>query len=352
MNKEVTVTGMEVKTKVGDNLLIARTTTDSTSLLTDENFKTADVDVLDALLEPVSTTDGKAFWYTSTFNVGGSGDALTDVYIDYYTTGIGAASDATNYNNAFSQNYGIVKTTGTAEGYKDYAFFLKANNTDSATKNINVTDIDLTYGGNNDNAAHAFRTAIFVQDLGTGSTAVSGDAGTLKTILSTEGNTAATYYFTDTKAVKTASTLDTVSNYSTNATLAEVPAGQTNYYKVVVRLWLEGEDEICNNSQFNTLTDQWGLTMKIEMKANTEEGVNKFDAVKTETKTDLTVAGVSVASTATSIEGVNYYAITGATIDSKPLYANAATLASATRIYKLDGTHLIDVTNQCTLPTT
>ena len=74
MNREVTVTGMQVNTTVGSNLMIARTTTDATTALTDADFKTSDVDIPSALLEPVSTINGVDFFYTDTANVYGRGD--------------------------------------------------------------------------------------------------------------------------------------------------------------------------------------------------------------------------------------------------------------------------------------
>ena len=57
MNKVVTVEGMEVRTKVGNNLLIAQENNDA-------YYTTAIDQVRKALLEPSSTTDGLSYWYT------------------------------------------------------------------------------------------------------------------------------------------------------------------------------------------------------------------------------------------------------------------------------------------------
>ena len=41
--------------------------------------------------------------------------------------------------------------------------------------------------------------------------------------------------------------------------------GETKYYKVVVRLWLEGEDTTCTSETFANLTDTWSLDLKLEL---------------------------------------------------------------------------------------
>ena len=66
MNNKVTVSGMEVRTRVSDNLFIAKTTLAATAPVADSNFGRAVTDALPAeqLLEPVSTIDGKTFFYT------------------------------------------------------------------------------------------------------------------------------------------------------------------------------------------------------------------------------------------------------------------------------------------------
>ena len=59
MNKTVSVTGMQVNTTVGSNLLISHDTTAGTSVNAEDTFKTSDTTAISALLEPVSTIDGK-----------------------------------------------------------------------------------------------------------------------------------------------------------------------------------------------------------------------------------------------------------------------------------------------------
>ena len=340
MNREVTVTGMQVNTTVGSNLMIAKTTTDATTALTDADFKTSDVDILSALLEPVSTINGEDFFYTDTANVDGRGDAMADTYIEY------DPSDTSDFNSKY-------ETTG-AIGYKDYAFQLKANNTTNNPAYINVTGLDLVYGAAAE-TEHAYRAAMFVEDIGTSLGATTGDVGTLKTILAPTG-TASGYYFTSGSAVKDEDELASVSSLSTAANIATVSANSTHYYKVVVRLWLEGEDQTCNNSVFNTLKDKWALSLKINMQDATG-GVTAINRTATASKTDI-AAGTTVSATPVVIDNVNYYEITGATLGgdgTTKLYksgSSAAAVAAGDTIYKIVNNHPIDVTNQINITTT
>jgi len=358
MNKEVSVTGMEVHTMVGDNLLISPDVLTSVEVNDEDTFKTAmDVSLVDAFLEPVSTINGDDFFYTSTYNVGGDGNALDKTaYIDYDTDGL---AEATGYANAFNKNYGIATATGTAEAYKDYVFQLKANNTDtSATKYINLTNITLTQGAVSETASlQAFRTAVFVEDLDDGTTDPAGTIGTLLTILSEEGAAAGEDYFDDGKAVNSVNSLDVVEELNTAAVIGTVGAGETKYFKVVVRIWLEGEDENCNNSVFNTLRDKWALNLTIKLEDADTNATEQLTTTTTTAKADLTSAtAANAAATNKVIDGVTYYEITGKTLNndgSTKLYATSSgAIATNSVIYVITATnHPIEVTNQCTLPT-
>ena len=226
----------ESKNQVGDNLLIANGTTDATTKPADSEFKVALIQNVGGLIEPVSSVDGVSFFYNATDNVTSTGDAIAETYTAYN------AADTT----AFNTNY----TTTGAVGYVDYAFFLRAINTDTtAAKDVKITNVDLTYGG----AAQtqkAFRVAVFVNDMGeTGATAATAPTTTsLFSILRVSG---ATYFSDSEQAVASTSALgDVNAKKNTALTIGSCPAGKTNYYKVVVRLWLEGEDSTCNNTTF------------------------------------------------------------------------------------------------------
>lgn len=332
MNKEVTVTGMEVRTAVGSNLLIAQTSSDATTAVADSAFKTSDIDVMSGLLEPVSTITGAdgSFFYINTKNVAGNGAPLATSYLAY---------DQSAFRSMYSQSEAV--------GYIDYAFELKANNTSGSTQYINVTDIDLTYGGTDTASLPAYRVAFFVEPLGTSHTAPDGQVPADDQVTVLKSSTSA--YFDGSKAVKTAGARDAVTNLGTAATLATITADGTYYYKVVARLWLEGEDTACTNSIFNTLDDKWALDMTIELQDSVTNAKAVLDTAATASKTTIAI-GTAVTGDPVVIDGVSYYAITGASGFYK---VGDTAVAAGDHIYNMTtigGTqHPILVDNQVTI---
>lgn len=268
MNSQVTVTGMAVKTQVSDNLLIADDTITSTAKQPEANFGTVLNQVKKGYIAPVSTVDGKNFYYTSTQNVTASGDAIADTYFNYATTGLAAAVDSSSYGNAFSENSGITSakvgsyagTLGPAEGYLEYVFQLKAMNLTDANEALKLTQLEIEYAQQDEEVDNckAFRVAVFVQDI-TSATPLA-EAGTLKAIYTPTGAA----NFTAGKAVNSTTTLGDVTYAAAAVDMATVAPG-TAYYKVVVRLWLEGEDTTCNNDTFMALTGDWTLKIQITL---------------------------------------------------------------------------------------
>ncbi|MBR4769390.1 MAG: hypothetical protein IK090_00495 [Clostridia bacterium] len=257
MNTTVTVTGMEVKTKVSSNLQIKEDTLDSTTRIADANFTTA-VDesttyATPALLEPVSTVDGVAFFFTT--NALSNGDAVADEYTAYNAAEVPTSGELT----AFNTRYG---STG-AVGYVDYVFQLKAVNTANAGKDIKITKLDLIYGGASDNSK-AYRVALFVEDLGETGSAPTGGSGTLKGIYAPSGATNQTANKA-VSATDAAPTTISTTAYNTVSNIATVPAEKTNYYKVVIRLFLEGEDTTCKNDTYAALTGNWKLNLELRL---------------------------------------------------------------------------------------
>lgn len=267
MNTTVTVTGMSVSTRISDNLQIASDTIDSTAKKADNLFQNGLNQTVTGILEPVSTVDGEAFFYTATDNVKADGDAITDAYIAYDADV--DATDDTNYNNAFSENYDVKKTEGTAVAYVDYVFQIKAINSDTSTdKNVKLTGVNLLY--NNlaavENNIKAFRVAVFAEDITSGT--ATADVGSLVTILAPS---AAAYRATGKAVASTAGPVSegamttAVSELGSAATIGTVAAGTTGYFKVVVRLWLEGEDTTCNSQTYLSLTKNWTLDLKMDL---------------------------------------------------------------------------------------
>jgi hypothetical protein len=297
MNKEVTITGMEVKTHVGTNLLIQKSTLAGTAIEAQSGFVKDETQLIQAVLEPTSTVDGKNFFYTVDAKADGSKlhtpiGTADDATINYtsYADGLGDAS-STEYANKFSQDYeaskefvnGFVTAAAApfyndykdkAVGYVDYVYQLKATNSNAeGTQNINLTRLDLTYNGATD-GNKAYRAAVFVSD------AINED-GTFADWSTTITPTVKAIYcpasatnFEAGKAVDGADSRNNVSyigdsNTDTAVALATVPANSIKYYKVVVRLWIEGEDTTCNTSTFKALTDKWSLDMTMELDQGT-----------------------------------------------------------------------------------
>ena len=337
LNAKVSVTGMQVTTQVKNNLQIANDTLASTSKLSSFKTNYLGATLEDAILEPVSTVDGDTFFYNSSLNTKASnnGDAINDTYLAY------DPADTSGFNS----NYG---TTG-AKGYVDYVFQLSANNTEGADHDIRVTGLSLLYNGAA-TSQKAFRAAIFVEDITSSNPA--GGVGTLLTILRPSG---ALYYGisgdnTD-KAVSNAAAAPTAVDAKIDdaATIATLTTGTSGQYKVVVRLWIEGEDTTCNNDIFKTLTSEWSLNITIEL-VNSSSGtaaVTNINNTNDSNTADLTSATTS--STIT-IDGTTYYLIS-VQLNSVDLYSADSDLTNTSKIYTVaDGKYLTEVTNQCTLP--
>ena len=294
MNTTVTVTGMSVSTRISDNLQIADDDLSSTAKLGDSYFQNGLNQTVEGILEPVSTVDGLNFFYTDTANVKADGDAITDTYIEYDADE--DASDTANYENAFSENYDVRKTD-TALAYVDYVFQIKAiNSSASAPKYVNLTGVNLLYNNRaeQDNNIKAFRVAVFAQDITSTNPSGSMTNLTLKTILAP----GSALYRTAGKAVASnAGPVDgegamttSVSNLNTAANIGTVAAGQTGYFKVVVRLWLEGEDTTCNSQTYLSLTKNWTLDLKMDL-ANATGGVTAIGSTASAVITNSNLVG-------------------------------------------------------------
>ena len=234
INNRVDVEGMSVKTTAADSVLIATSGLTDTTKAADTAFGTDLTQTVTGTLSPVSTIDGKNFFFTDGTNVDASGDAKEEVYVAYNPENL----------TPFKTAYGTTAVDD-SKGYVDYVFQIKATNASGEdAKDLVVTEIML-----NGAAAGlpAFRVAVFAEEFGS---AFTNTAGELVTIL----KPAAGDYFDDGKAVNSISTIANVTKLDTAAKLGEVAAHSTTYYKVVVRLWLEGEDETCTNDTFADLT--------------------------------------------------------------------------------------------------
>lgn len=246
INIESEVKGMTVKTTATDSVLVADSTLDATALATD--FATDLEDSMEATLHPVSTVNGTTFFYVEKTDVDADGKIKDDKTYAAYTDG------------AFSEY--------NAEPFCDYVFQVKASNAGSAEKYVRISALDLIYNGEGTDTQKAFRVAVFAEKrTGDAFTATKGD---LMTILKPSGamnNSGADKAVAD---VADVGTISDVLQKNAGATLGTVGAGKTEYFKVVVRIWLEGEDTTCTNDVFVGLDEESGWSLALTVKLDAE----------------------------------------------------------------------------------
>lgn len=311
MNKKVEVTGMELKTKVGTNLLICSDNVEA-------NYSSATlVQGRKALLEPVSSINGTTGSFYYTVNATARGTKMADgVTVTQYNESVALeniTAGKNKYDKTFNATYGNSETGGTggtfssgtvamtnsqlgaAYGYVDYVFYLKGTS-DSATQDLNMTECNIIYNDKDGNESiigsgtkagedidRAWRIGVFVTDItangGAGHSTVSSidpaaaaDVDDNQKAILGLANSA---YFTDVKAQAstTANGLGDVVNFknggpgATGVVLDTISGiGTTKYYKVLVRVWLEGEDDTCNSATYAALqTGKWTLDCRFEL---------------------------------------------------------------------------------------
>lgn len=296
-NNQVTVNGMQVKTKVSSNLLIAAENAEA-------NYSKALSQTVGALLEPVSTVDGKAFFYHSNDKIDAAGKAGDSVYTAYSESVALANTTAkkTNVDYNFNVRYGIegTKTPKTSEGtaqekwigdivdgdksgliapaygYVDYIFYIKATSSTDDSK-LNLTRINLMY----DDAAipgveKAWRVGVFKElvakegETNANGHDISANEMSLLSIMTLSG---AGNAYTGT-AVSSTSARSAVTYNATPTIDGDIDSGVTKYYKVAARLWLEGEDTTCNNETYASLTSSWKLELEFKLDTTSSPAAN------------------------------------------------------------------------------
>ena len=286
MNTKVTVTGMQVRTQVSSNVFVAESTLATTAKEAEANFgPSVNFTTAATLLEPVSSIDGLNFFYVDASNnvdaVGAVKEA--DEYIAYNT---GKAAPTS------SQEEDFVAKNGTAgsKGFVDFVIQLKAVNANTSVAALKLTKLDLAYKGVAV-TEKAFRVAIFMEKFdGSAFTVVSPQ--TLPAASSIFSKGAASDYFTDGKAVNGTDSLASVLTLNSTVSV-NVAAQATEYYKVVIRIWLEGEDESCNNDTFASLNQNWALDLNFELGTATSPVAALGGATVTATSTGVTLTGTN-----------------------------------------------------------
>lgn len=318
MNKEVQVSGLAMKTHVGSNLLIC---SDNEELSYSSSRL---IQGRKALLEPVSSVSGLtgSFYYTTDAAADGhkitapstSGGTVSNGYTPYSesVTQTDTTAGKAGYDSAFQTAYeaGAASASdyGTAYGYVDYVFYLKAT-ADADGQQVRLVKCDLDYNDGDIStspADAAWRIAVFSKELtaaqggagltgtnGTASVDPAGSGETAKSILKLSGATE----FSPGNAVSGEGTRGAVT-YGNDAVLGTlVHAGDTQYYKVTVRVWLEGEDTTCKSSTYAALeTGLWNLDLDIKLVASndttdtavTNISSNSWDATSAPTQDSVT----------------------------------------------------------------
>jgi hypothetical protein len=281
MSRTVKVDGMEVRTKVSGNLLISDTNT------SDAYYGTMLTQTKKALLEPVSSVKGvdDTFWYTLDAAADGHKlrDASTVNYKDYETDFANTEGASEGYANVFSEQYAITTATaspinegmtvdGSAYGYVDYIFYLKAT-PDETNNFIKMTKCDLSYNGtaiDNTQLAKdkAWRIAVFAEPTTATTTSATPSSSDTKLIGGNPLGLSGASYFNDTAVSSaTGKTAASITNTGIILNSSALPAGTPAYYKVVVRLWLEGEDPTCKTENYMTLDNAWKLDLQFDLVA-------------------------------------------------------------------------------------
>ncbi|MBR1897450.1 MAG: hypothetical protein IJ825_01080 [Oscillospiraceae bacterium] len=347
MNKEVEVYGMELKTKVGANLLICSDNVEA-------NYSAATLhEGRMGLLEPVSSINGTtgSFFYTTNATARGNKDAGATVTAYNENIGVANAVAGKNkYDKAFNGAYAIhttesdfttdeikmVKQTGTsgeagyvagqdgaAYGYIDYVFYVKATS-DAANQKLMMTECNMLYNGaaitspaigDGDavagvNIDRAWRVGVFAEPLDASTEGGKGNSGANAAIAQKDPASAATKqkgilgladstYFTPKNAQNstTANDVQPVVNFMNGNGTADAEgyaatgvvldtianSGTTAYYKVLVRVWLEGEDNTCNSETYAKLTNNWSINCKFELDTDDTKAVKQI-GTSTETE--------------------------------------------------------------------
>ena len=292
MNNRVTVTGMTITASVGSNLLLANSTITATTKEAESAFTSSLIQTTAAAkLEPVSTIDGVNFYYT--INAAANGDALEDRY--------------TAYNPADTSDFNLTYGSTGAVAYTDYVFQLKAVNTEDNPQYINFNKINLVYNGTDILALPTFRVAIFYDKFAEAFAALPTVGGYDSTTLL---NGALSANQTATKAVNSTTTLADVT-YAPAMVGITVAANSIEYYKVVVRLWIEGEDIACTSGVFAELNNFWALDLDIALERDRNVGTTPNSGEKTGTK----ITNVKYSLVAANYTPVSDDAVTIATID-------------------------------------
>lgn len=282
MNKRATVENLSLKATVSSNLLIS--SDNSSDATYDKELKKN----ISALLAPSSTINGIDYFYTLDAAADGhKAKGPNDEYpfLRYTETKsldvLDTYAEKDKYDPVFNLNYNISTANPqeaseykTAYGYVDYVMYLKATSTEENQK-IVMNKCNLLYKGDvlEDKA---WRAAVFVQETSAKTQPTS--IGTLVSIIAP----AESKNHNVGLAADTMSSIGTIQKANKEVIIDNaITSGTSKYYKVVVRVWIEGEDTTCTTEIYGNKTDKYTLDLEYIID-NETNGVTTISSVKSE----------------------------------------------------------------------
>ena len=280
MNKRAKVENLSLKATVSSNLLIS--SDNSSDATYDKELKKN----ISALLAPSSTVNGTDYFYTLDAAADGhKAKGPNDEYpfLRYTETKsldvLDTYAEKDKYDPVFNLNYGVSTANPqeaseykTAYGYVDYVMYLKATSTEENQK-IVMNKCNLLYKGDvlEDKA---WRAAVFVQE-----TSAKTQPTSLGTLVSIIAPAEAKNHNVG-LAADSMSSIGTVQKESKEVIIDNaITSGNSKYYKVVVRVWIEGEDTTCTTEIYGNKTDKYTLDLEYIIDKETN-GVTTIDSVK------------------------------------------------------------------------
>ena len=246
MNKDVSVTSMQVKAVAEDGLLVNEVATASDTNWDDE--ATAAQNAASAvLLHPASTADGTTWYHAestkaNTAAAATAGTKSTDLVDDYTTlTGLTAitnmSASASAGTNAFRETMGL-SSTADAGYYVHYTYYLKSSSgstvtLDGSTKYLNIKKVEATLPETQ--ASEALNPSLRV-----------GIKLNSEFYIYAPVNGYTTKYYVN-AATEDNATQPIAGNTVTKTDLATLPANGSNGTPVEVYIWYEGEDAGCKS---------------------------------------------------------------------------------------------------------
>ncbi len=280
MNKRAKVENLSLKATVSSNLLISPD--NSSDATYDKELKKN----ISALLAPSSTVNGTDYFYTLDAAADGhKAKGPNDEYpfLRYTETKsldvLDTYAEKDKYDSVFNLNYGISTANPqeaseykTAYGYVDYVMYLKATSTEENQK-IVMNKCNLLYKGDvlEDKA---WRAAVFVQETSAKTQPTS--LGILVSIIAP----AEAKNHNIGLAADSMLSIGTIQKESKEVIIDNaITSGNSKYYKVVVRVWIEGEDTTCTTEIYGNKTDKYTLDLEYIIDKETN-GVTTIGSVK------------------------------------------------------------------------